>query len=170
VGSVTGLAEQLSLALNRPSTASQSTLAGPSPPANLSLGHPIASTGTLPHLRVCGERPRWRRLEGGAAAVRFPENGSPGGGNHHRSNPRISRAPKPGTLPYKYLHICIHRDGIANFTASEILVFLHGMKGNVLTPANSLAPDAIGLKIPRSSFPEGMSKKKKRTTAIEVRY
>ena len=52
----------------------------------------------------------------------------------------ISRAPRPGTVPYKDLLICIRLDGIENFPFPEILVFLPGMKNNVLTAANSLAP------------------------------
>ena len=52
----------------------------------------------------------------------------------------ISRAPRPGTVPYKDLLVCIHLDTIGNFPYPEILVFLHGMKNNVLTAANSLEP------------------------------
>jgi alginate O-acetyltransferase complex protein AlgJ len=52
----------------------------------------------------------------------------------------ISRAPRPGTVPYKDLLICLHLDSIGNFPFQEILVFLPGMKNNVLTAATSLAP------------------------------
>ena len=52
----------------------------------------------------------------------------------------ISRAPRPGTVPYKDLLICIRLDSIENFPSPEILVFLHGMKNNVLTAGNALAP------------------------------
>ena len=52
----------------------------------------------------------------------------------------ISRAPQPGTVPYKDLLICIRLGGLENFPSVEILVFLPGMKNNILTAANSLAP------------------------------
>ena len=60
----------------------------------------------------------------------------------------ISRAPKPGSVPYRDLIICIHLNGIKDFPVSEVLVFLHGMKNNALTSANQLkAGDTIQLEV-----------------------
>ena len=60
----------------------------------------------------------------------------------------ISRPPKPGSVPYRDLIICIHLNGIKDFPVSEVLVFLHGMKNNALTSANQLkAGDTIQLEV-----------------------
>jgi len=50
----------------------------------------------------------------------------------------ISRAPRPGSLPYRDLIICIHLGEVKGIAATEILVFTYGMRDNVHTPANSL--------------------------------
>lgn len=50
----------------------------------------------------------------------------------------ITRAPKPGAVPYKDLIVCIHLTEIEGGSPTEALVFLHGMKNNIPTAASSL--------------------------------
>lgn len=52
----------------------------------------------------------------------------------------ITRAPKPGSVPYKDLIVCIHITDIEGGSPAEALVFLHGMKNNIPTAASSLNP------------------------------
>jgi len=52
----------------------------------------------------------------------------------------ITRAPKPGTVPYKDLIVCIHLTDIEGGNEREALVFLQGLKNNVPTAANTLNP------------------------------
>lgn len=52
----------------------------------------------------------------------------------------ITRAPKPGTVPYKDLIVCIHLTDIEGANGSEALVFVQGLKNNVPTAANTLNP------------------------------
>ena len=52
----------------------------------------------------------------------------------------ITRAPKPGSVPYKDLIVCIHLTDIDGGSPAEALVFLHGMKNNIPTAASSLSP------------------------------
>ena len=52
----------------------------------------------------------------------------------------ITRAPKPGTVPYKDLIVCIHLTDIEGGSGKEALVFLPGLKNNVPTAANTLNP------------------------------
>ena len=52
----------------------------------------------------------------------------------------ITRAPKPGTVPYKDLIVCIHLTDIEGANETEALVFLPGLKNNVPTVANALNP------------------------------
>ena len=52
----------------------------------------------------------------------------------------ITRAPKPGSVPYKDLIVCIHLTDIDGDSPAEALVFLHGMKNNIPTEAGSLNP------------------------------
>ncbi|MEI6033112.1 MAG: hypothetical protein WCS65_02375 [Verrucomicrobiae bacterium] len=60
----------------------------------------------------------------------------------------ISRAPQPGTVPYKDLVVSIHLAEISSFPSPEILVFLPGMKNHALTSANKLKPgDRVSLRI-----------------------
>ena len=68
----------------------------------------------------------------------------------------ITRAPKPGSVPYKDLIVCIHLTGIEGGSPAEALVFLHGMKNNMPTAASELNPgDKIHLQsVPWSTVEE----------------
>jgi alginate O-acetyltransferase complex protein AlgJ len=68
----------------------------------------------------------------------------------------ITRAPKPGTVPYKDLIVCIHLTDIEGGSPAEALVFLHGMKSNIPTAACELNPgDKIHLQsVPWSTVEE----------------
>ena len=68
----------------------------------------------------------------------------------------ITRAPKPGTVPYKDLIVCIHLTDIEGGSPAEALVFLHGMKNNIPTAASELNPgDKIHLQsVPWSNVEE----------------
>jgi alginate O-acetyltransferase complex protein AlgJ len=68
----------------------------------------------------------------------------------------ITRAPKPGTVPYKDLIVCIHLTDIEGGSPAEALVFLHGMKNNIPTSASELNPgDKIHLQsVPWSTVEE----------------
>lgn len=68
----------------------------------------------------------------------------------------ITRAPKPGTVPYKDLIVCIHLNDIEGGSPAEALVFVHGMKNNIPTAASELNPgDKIHLQsVPWSNVEE----------------
>lgn len=52
----------------------------------------------------------------------------------------ITRPPQPGSVPYRDLIVCIHLTDIEGGSPAEGLVFLHGMKNNIPTAATSLNP------------------------------
>ena len=148
-GTGAGLAEQLSLALQRP-VDRIAVNAGGASTARQTLAR---SPKRLDGKRVLIYEFAMRDLAGGDWKVvplpcGAPKPEIPAAATVTGVIREISRAPRPGTLPYKDLIICIHLDDIANFSTSEIMVFLHGMKDNVLTPANSLATGArVSLRI-----------------------
>jgi len=139
-GTGAGLAEQLSFALQRP-VDRIAVNAGGASAARQALAR---SPGRLAGKRVVICEFAARDLSGGDWKIAPLPDAAPkpelAASTVTGVIREMSRAPRPGTLPYKDLLICLHLDGIANLPSPEILVFLRGMKNNVLTAANSLAP------------------------------
>ena len=139
-GTGAGLAEQLSYALQRPVDCIAVNAGGAST-ARKTLA---LSPGRLAGKRLVVYEFAMRDLASGdwkvTPLVEPKAEEAPGASTVTGVVREISRAPRPGTVPYKDLLICIRLDSIENFSSAEILVFLPGMKNNVLTAASSLAP------------------------------
>ena len=139
-GTGAGLAEQLSFMLQRP-VDRMAVNAGGASTARQTLAR---SPGRLAGKRLVVYEFAMRDLASGDWKItplpRIKAEEAPASSTVTGVIREISRAPRPGTVPYKDLLICIRLDHIENFPFPEILVFLYGMKNNVLTSANSLAP------------------------------
>jgi len=139
-GTGAGLAEQLSFTLQRPVDCIAVNAGGAST-ARQTLAR---SPGRLAGKRLVVYEFAMRDLASGdwklTPLVEPKAEEVPGASTVTGVIREISRAPRPGTVPYRDLLICIHLDSIENFSSTEILVFLPGMKNNVLTAANSLTP------------------------------